>query len=78
MNLKSGSLRIPRFTRGQAGRSHKLHHEIMNDSSRVVKISLTKQMKTLEDSNVKRLRQMAKLNMACTSLFNEMKAASGI
>jgi hypothetical protein len=50
----------------------------MNDSSRVVKISLTKQMKTLEDSNVKRLRQMAKLNMACTSLFNEMKAASGI
>ena len=76
MNLKSGSLRIPRFV--TKGRINKLHEINKTDNRGFKIIKIAKQMKTVEDGNVMRLRQMAKMNMACTSLFNEMKAATGV
>lgn len=73
MNLKSGSLRIPRFTKGHM-RSIKLH-DSKTDNRGLKTHNLAKQMK---EDNGKRLRQMAKLNMACTSLFNEMTTTTSV
>lgn len=66
-NLKSGCLRVPRFTK---------RHCIYQDNKGEIhtpKIKKVKHYTPYEDIK-KRIRQVAQLDMACQSLFDEMKA----
>ncbi len=86
-NLKSGSLQIPKFTHTSAlvktlpfnanKSAFKLHSskKINSSKSNIPRLhNIISHKKKVED-NKQRLRQVARLNMACNSLFEEMRTA---